>query len=523
MNLDATRDLHSGGEAWYRCACGNEVPVSRTAGGKCERCQRVISPDKLRQDASLALTLQRTEAIQVTVAGSTAAGEEVDTTVQVLGRRFGHFEILEPLGQGGMGQVFRALDHSLQRYVAVKILRRGKCQNDERQIELLLQEAVAQARVNHPNVATIYYVGREAGDPFLAMEFLDGGTLADRMKAGPLAYPEIARIALQIVNALHISHRYDIIHGDIKPTNLLIKGTGEVKLSDFGMARSASSADADAGFGGTPNYLAPELLRGETPSIQSDMYALGVTLYELMFGRLPVQLSGSSVPQWLDSHRTAKIVFPEPWPEHIPRGWRQLFRRLLSPEPSERFADYEEVAAALRALEPIRSPAAGRFPRLIAGAVDYALVLFLFAVSFFPLNAFTPLQSYFMSHWLLRLVVGFLGVLPILAYTVMIGWWRQSVGHALMQLTVVNRYGLPAATRTLVTRSLGRMLPLWVLAGANLIGGGGEFGSWAILTALVLAWLWFMLDLGSLMILGQGRSLHDLLARTRVVLHHDLR
>ena len=177
----------------------------------------------------------------------------------------------------------------------------------------------------------------------------------------------------------------------------------------------------------------------------------------------------------------------------------------------------------MQALEPIRTPAAGRFPRLIAGAVDYALVLFLFAVSFFPLNAFTPLQSYFLDHGWLRLAVGSLGILPMVAYTVMIGLWRQSVGHALMQLTVVNRYGLPAFTRTLVTRSVGRMLPLWVVAGANLIGGGSEFGSWTILTALVLAWLWFMLDLGTLLILGQGRSLHDLLARTRVVVHHDLR
>ena len=249
--------LGTAAPAGMKCPCAH-------GGWQVAQCQRVISPDKLRQDASLALTLQRTESIQVTVVGTTAQGDEGEATIQVLGRRFGHFELIEPLGQGGMGQVFRALDHSLQRFVAVKILRRGKNQNDERQIELLLQEAIAQARVNHPNVATIYYVGREGGDPFLAMEFLDGGTLAEKIKAGPLSYPEIASIAVQIVNALRVSHRYDIIHGDIKPTNLLIKGTGEVKLSDFGMARSAFGERLGIGIRRYPQLLCAGIIEWRT-------------------------------------------------------------------------------------------------------------------------------------------------------------------------------------------------------------------------------------------------------------------
>ncbi len=493
----------------------------RSGGGKCSQCGRVVTAEQLRHDSALAITVNKVHSTRCDPDQATDTDVETAAADQLIGRRLGHFEIVESLGRGGMGHVFRALDHSLKRDVAVKILRRGTCQNDERQIESLLQEAIAQARVNHPNVATIYYVGREGADPFLAMELIEGGTLAARINNGPLPFSEIAPIAIQIVKALKISHQLDLIHGDLKPTNLLIMPSGEVKLSDYGMARSASATDSESGFGGTPNYLAPELLLGQSPSIQSDMYALGVTLYEMMFGRLPVELSGSTIPQWIDSHEHAKIVFPEPWPEYIPRGWRDFLQRLLSREPARRFANYDEILDVLQSLEPTRSPAARRLPRITAGLVDYTLVFLLFLIALVPLSILASVEGFVLSHWLLRSALALLGILPILGYTLVIALWRQSFGHALMHLRVVNRYGLPPPTRTLVMRSVCRMLPLWEMALVNMIGGQAEIWAWITISFMAVAWLWFMVDLATLLMLGRGHSLHDLLVRTRVVLGSD--
>lgn len=515
MVLDATRSIEAEPEFWYRCLCGNEVPVKPEVGGTCEKCGRRVTPEKIRHDSALAMTLNRCSSLQT---NATKSDAETHAQPSWIGRRMGHFEIIEPLGQGGMGQVYRALDHALQRYVALKVLRRGKSQRDERQIDLLLQEAIAQARVNHPNVATIYHVSRDEGDPFLAMELIDGGTLAARIKSGPLPFNEIALITNQIVDALHVSLQYDIIHGDIKPTNLLVKKSGDVKLSDFGMARSASKEEEESEFGGTPNYLSPELLDGEPPSIQSDMYALGVTLYELTFGCLPVRLSGSTLREWIDSHQTAIVEFPEPWPEHIPTGWRDFLGRLLAKSPHNRFQSYDEVKAALKRLQPQRSPTARKLPRLVAAGIDYSIVMLLWIpvivfVEMRPGRWIVPGQL----EWLIRIAATFSFLLPIVGYTALVAWWKQSIGRSLMQLRVVNRFGLTPTTRALVGRTILRMLPLWLFAFLPLVSSVGWLTLAMSLLLMALAGTWLLVDLVVLLISRQGKSLHDRLARTRVV------
>ena len=228
------------------------------------------------------------------------------------GRTFGHFKIVDSLGQGGMGQVFRALDTSLKRYVAVKVLRSGlsastNARSSDFEIEQLMQEAIAQARVIHPNITTIYYVGKEDETPFLAMELIYGQSIAEKIAEGPMVYSEIHSISSQLAGVLRFSHELDIIHGDIKPSNIMVQSNGIAKLSDFGLARRASKKQSSP-FGGTPNYLAPELLEGESSSIQSDMYALGVTLFEMTFGRLPVSVSGASMKEWIASHEQLSLI-----------------------------------------------------------------------------------------------------------------------------------------------------------------------------------------------------------------------
>ncbi len=515
MSLDATRALESDPLHWYRCLCGNEVPVTPLTGGTCDKCGRQISPEKIRLDSALAMTLNQCHSLQTNASKIESDNANV---AQWIGRRLGHFEIIEPLGQGGMGQVFRALDHALQRYVAVKVLRRGKSQRDDKQIELLLQEAIAQARVNHPNVATIYHVSRDDGDPFLAMELVDGGTLAARIKHGPLPFNEIALIASQIVEALRVSLQFDIIHGDIKPNNLLIKKSGDIKLSDFGMARSATKEEGESDLGGTPNYLAPELLHGDQPSVQSDMYALGVTLYELTFGRIPVELTGSTFKEWIDSHHNSALVFPSPWPEHLPVGWKVLLIRLLAKSPADRFPKYEDVLGMLSKLQPRRSPSARRLPRLVAAAIDYSIVMLLWIpamvfVEFLPARWFIPGALEFVAGVLAMLML----FAPLLSYVVLVGWWKQSIGRSLMQLRVVNRFGLTPSTRLIVTRTNLRMLPLWMLALLPAVANAGVLTAFLSITLAVTAMVWLLVDLAMMLILGRGKSLHDYFAGTRVV------
>ncbi len=514
MSLDATRELGVDPNFWYRCLCGNEVPVNPSLGGTCEKCGRHISPEKIRLDSALSVTINQVQSLQTNAANADA----VDSTApKWIGRRMGHFEIIEPLGQGGMGQVYRALDHALQRYVAVKVLHRGKSNDADQQIELLLQEAIAQARVNHPNVATIYHVSRDGGDPFLAMELVDGGTLAGKIKDGPLPFSDIAAIAIQIVEALKVSLQFDIIHGDIKPNNLLIKKSGEVKLSDFGMARSASQDD-EPGFGGTPNYLAPELLQGEPPSVQSDMYALGVTLFELTFGRIPVPLSGSTFKEWINSHENSSLEFPKPWPENIPTGWRTLLSKLLAKSPADRYATYGDVLARLNKLQPQRNPSARRIPRLVAAGLDFLIILLLW-IPVLVFMQLRPLRWTFAANWdwAVSWLATFMTLLTLLAYTFMVSTWKQSVGRNLMQLRVVNRFGLTPSTRLMATRTVLRMLPLWLLALVPAASESGAISNPLSVGLWLLMLLWLLADLGTMLFFRTGKSLHDYLAGTRVV------
>ena len=515
MSLDHTPNESGEDTVFFRCLCGNEVRVDRNAGGDCPKCHRKISPQALQTDFGLTMTLNSVQA------GIDPNQNKLPNASDHVGKHLDHFEILESLGQGGMGQVYRALDRSLNRYVAVKILQHVDGPGAKQQIDTLLQEAVAQARVNHPHVATIYYVGREEKSPFLAMELVDGGTLADRIKDGPMNYSDIAPVAMQIAVALKASHELDIVHGDIKPNNLLVKTSGQIKLSDFGMARSASkSDDGESKIGGTPNYLAPELLEGESPSIQSDMYALGVTLYEMTFGRLPVLLSGSSFLEWKKIHEVSKIAYPDPWPDEIPRGWKTLLDRLLNRDPTKRYADYDEVLVDLWRLQPSSSHPARRLPRIIATAID----TFLVALAMLPILILlqTVESTPFINNVVIRTLTSAGYFLPIGLYTFLVTWLRQSLGRRLMHLRVVNQVGLVPSSRIITTRSFLRMVPMWLLAFASFTFAAQLDWLSPVTTVLSLLALFFVVaDVAVMIAMGEGKSLHDLIMKTQIVLDMD--
>ena len=257
------------------------------------------------------------------------------------------YHIDSELGRGGMGVVYRARDTLLNRAVAVKILSatdlgvRGKAR--------LLSEAQAAAKLNHPNIVTIHDAGEAEGVPFIVMELVEGESLRSLR---PEALPEILAIAWQVCAALEHAHGVGIIHRDVKPENILITRQRAAKLMDFGLARSAEGprlTEAEA-LSGTFSYLAPEVLLGQPASAQSDLYALGVMLYELTTGKPP--FSGAYLAAVIAQHLSAPVIPPSAHRAEIPPALDALIVQLLSKQPEERPASAAEVRARLEHLTP---------------------------------------------------------------------------------------------------------------------------------------------------------------------------
>ena len=206
----------------------------------------------------------------------------------MIGQAVSHYRILEVLGAGGMGVVYKAEDTKLQRSVALKFLPAHTLVNDQEK-QRFLREARAAAALNHPNIATVYEIDEDSGTTFLAMEFVAGQTLKDRIRSGPLELTEAVGIARQITRGLNEAHTKGIVHRDIKPANIMITATGGVKILDFGLAKSADQT-ALTKTGATPGtvaYMSPEQALGEEVDSRTDLWSLGIILYEMVCGRHP--------------------------------------------------------------------------------------------------------------------------------------------------------------------------------------------------------------------------------------------
>jgi serine/threonine-protein kinase len=213
----------------------------------------------------------------------------------MIGQILGHYKILEKIGAGGMGVVFRAHDESLDRDVAIKVLPSGLLA-DEPARKRFRNEALALAKLNHPNVEAVYEFNSEEGKDFLVMEYVPGVTLSDQLAAGPLAEKEVLRLGAQLAEGLAAAHAQHIVHRDLKPGNLRLTPDGRLKILDFGLAklvRPPSDAAVTGGItntyavSGTLPYMAPEQLQGNMADARSDIYAAGVVLYEMATGRRP--------------------------------------------------------------------------------------------------------------------------------------------------------------------------------------------------------------------------------------------
>jgi serine/threonine-protein kinase len=212
----------------------------------------------------------------------------------LVGRTLGHHVVLEQIGAGGMGVVYRARDTRLDRVVALKVLPRGAL-SDESRRRRLVQEARSASALSHSNIVTVYEIGVDDGVDFIAMEYVAGGTLADRLAGAPLSPDEVLRLAVQIVGALRAAHAAGIVHRDLKPSNILLTTDGRAKLVDFGLAKlclPAASGDETAdkltaagAIVGTPAYVSPEQATGGPVDARSDIFSFGCVLYEMLSGR----------------------------------------------------------------------------------------------------------------------------------------------------------------------------------------------------------------------------------------------
>lgn len=262
--------------------------------------------------------------------------------------RFAQFQATRLIGRGGMGIVVAAIDHRLQREVAIKLMRPERARSEQAR-QMFLTEARAMAALRHDNIIPVYEVGEVRQVPFLAMELLKGETIDSLLNRGfAFSDQQIAKLGFQVAAGLHAAHREGIIHRDIKPGNIFLElPRGRVKVLDFGLARSAKVSEvADSLLVGTPGYLSPEQARDDKIDVRSDLFSLGVVLYRMATGKLPWQagdLAEMLVKLLTESPTPLQQIRPD-----LPGELTDIVDRCLKSRPSERPATAAEVGRALK-------------------------------------------------------------------------------------------------------------------------------------------------------------------------------
>ncbi|HEY1343004.1 MAG TPA: protein kinase, partial [Bryobacteraceae bacterium] len=302
------------------------------------------------------------------------------------GARLGAYEITAKIGAGGMGEVYRARDTRLDRSVALKVLPPEQAGDPDRTARFL-QEARAASALNHPNVAHIYEIGESEGLRFIAMEFVEGETLAARVAGRPLSTDEILDIATQAAGALEEAHSKRIVHRDIKPANIMITPRGQVKVLDFGLAKVASGPAAETVTAithpgmvmGTVPYMSPEQVLGRQLDARSDIFSLGAVLYEMTTGRMP--FAGKTVAETMHSVTHAQPEAIARFNYDAPPELERVIRKCLEKDPDRRYQSARELEVDLRNLKRDSQSLAAAPPRrrsrvwLAAGVLVSLLLL----------------------------------------------------------------------------------------------------------------------------------------------------
>src|SRR5215212_7269863 len=347
------------------------------------------------------------------------------------------YDVVRPLGSGGMGEVYLARDRVLGRDVALKVLRMQYAGDDEF-AERFKREAMSAASLSHPNIVQVYDRGEtEEKASYIAMEYVPGGTLKERIsREGPLEAAEAAAVGAQVAEALGAAHERGMVHRDIKPQNVLLTAGGGAKVADFGIARAGSSVTISrtGSVMGTAGYMSPEQALGKKATPKSDLYSLLVVLYETLTGELPYTADNPIAVSM--KHVNEPLRPPREVNPRIPEGMNALVTKLLAKDPEDRYASADELADDLwrvhRGLPPVAADASGQGSRTQPTAVASSTLTSRMPTAR-PGPA--PMQRRRGLPWLMLALVailftlGALGILQaVMGQDAMSGWFDGSQG-----------------------------------------------------------------------------------------------
>lgn len=266
------------------------------------------------------------------------------------GKQFGPYQIVAPLGEGGMAAVYKAYQPGMERYVALKVLPRHFA-HDPQFVARFEQEAKILARLQHPHILPVFDYGQADGYAYIVMPFLHSGTLTGLMSGAPLPLAQIRRIVSQVGDALDYAHSQGLIHRDVKPSNILLDERGNCLLTDFGIAKMVESSahlTATGGFVGTPAYMSPEQGLGQKIDGRSDIYALGIILYEMAVGRVPYKAETPMAV--VVKHINDPLPMPQRVNPNLPEGLEGVILKALAKQPEDRYTTAGDMVRALRAV-----------------------------------------------------------------------------------------------------------------------------------------------------------------------------
>ena len=256
------------------------------------------------------------------------------------------YEIVSKIGTGGMADVYKAMDHKLNRFVAVKVLK-PEFREDATFVKKFRSEAQAAAGLTHPNIVNVFDVGDDEGVYYIVMELIEGITLKEYIsKKGKLSVKEATSIAIQVSMGLEAAHSHGIVHRDVKPQNIIISTDGKVKVTDFGIARAASSNTISSNVMGSVHYSSPEQVRGGYSDEKSDIYSLGITLYEMVTGRVP--FDGDTTVAIAIKHLQEEMVPPSVYSPDLPYSLEQIIMKCTQKSVDRRYNKMEDVIADLK-------------------------------------------------------------------------------------------------------------------------------------------------------------------------------
>jgi Protein kinase domain len=373
-------------------SCNADLPES---GYFCPQCGRALAADS-----------QATSSLHVRDDGDESRAQRDTSSASLLySSHHGHFlpgarianryRIVSLVGQGGMGEVYRADDLKLGHSVALKFLAKDLA-NDPRRLRYLHDEVRLARQISHPNVCRVHDIGEVDGQHFLSMEYIDGEDLRGLLRRiGRLPKDKGIEIAQQLCAGLSAAHEKGVLHRDLKPANIMLDGRGQVRITDYGLARSTSDGSRAGEVAGTPAYMAPEQLTRGATSIQSDLYSLGLVLYEVFTGRRVHKLG--SIAELMQAHEESSVTLPSALSDDMDPAVERVILRCLEKEPRDRPKSARAVAAALPGGDPLvaalaagetPSPgmvaaagAVGEIPPAVAGACLSGVAIGLLVVS----------------------------------------------------------------------------------------------------------------------------------------------